>query len=466
MGEAKQRFRLSADDSVDRDPDTAARTARAAAPAATSPSLSATAPVTDGGSRPGVAPNEAHATSAHAVVLRERRPWGIAIRYLFPFVATGAALLLSMLFESYISRAVFVLFWPAVLATAIFAGLGPSLVASVLSVVIVDYWFIPPRGMPSVSPADLVTIAIFFLPSVIVSTLSDQRRLAELRAADAARANADLARRIEEHATEIESQLEDSQAMAEELEQMAVELEHRSQEAEAANQAKSQFLAAMSHELRTPLNAIGGYTQLLAMGVRGPVTDEQRVDLARIEQSQRHLLGLINDVLDFARIEAGRVEYHLAPVPVPALLSELEDFVRPQLRDRTLEFHCDRPDDGVAVLADPDKARQILLNLLSNAVKFTPAKGRIDVRCDEQDGRVRIHVRDTGVGIAPDRLQSVFEPFVQAHRSLIEPTGGVGLGLAISRDLARAMQGDLRVDSSIGKGSTFTLDLPSATNRR
>jgi signal transduction histidine kinase len=153
-------------------------------------------------------------------------------------------------------------------------------------------------------------------------------------------------------------------------------------------------------------------------------------------------------------------------VPVPALLSELEDFVRPQLSDRTLEFHCDWPDDGVVVLADLDKARQILLNLLSNAVKFTPARGRIDVRCDEQDGRVRIHVRDTGVGIAPDRLQSVFEPFVQAHRSLTEPTGGVGLGLAISRDLARAMKGELRVDSGIGKGSTFTLDLPSATNRR
>src|SRR5205814_9596628 len=142
---------------------------------------------------------------------------------------------------------------------------------------------------------------------------------------------------------------------------------------------------------------------------------------------------LINDVLEFARIEAGRVEYHVTPVPVSMLLSELEDFVRPQLHDRNLAFHCDQPAEDVVVRADPDKTRQILLNLLSNAVKFTPPKGRIDVGCERSDGVVLIRVRDTGIGIAPERLDSVFEPFVQVHRTLTEPTGGVGLGLAISR---------------------------------
>src|ERR1043166_5217437 len=191
------------------------------------------APPDDGG-RAAAAPNGEHATSAHAVVLRERRSWSVVARYLFPVAATGAAFLLSMLFESYLSRAVFVFFWPAVLATAILAGLGPAILASVLSVALVDYWFIPPRGGLNVTPSDIATIGIFFLASAIVSALTDRRRVAELRAEDAARANADLAKRIEEQSVEIESQLDESQALAEELEQTTVELEERSAEAEAA----------------------------------------------------------------------------------------------------------------------------------------------------------------------------------------------------------------------------------------
>jgi PAS domain S-box-containing protein len=232
-------------------------------------------------------------------------------------------------------------------------------------------------------------------------------------------------------------------------------------DAEAANRVKSDFLAAMSHELRTPLNAIAGYVDLLLVGVRGPLKAEQIADLERVQKAQRHLGGLIAEVLNFARAEAGHVEYHLASVSVSTLLADLEGYVDPQLRERALEFHCDVPQDDLVARADPEKVRQILLNLLSNSVKFTPSGGRIEVGCESRDGLVMITVTDSGVGIPPERLESVFEPFVQLQRSLTESTGGIGLGLAISRDLARGMGGDLRAESTQGAGSTFTLTLPA-----
>jgi signal transduction histidine kinase len=230
-------------------------------------------------------------------------------------------------------------------------------------------------------------------------------------------------------------------------------------QAEEANSAKSQFLATMSHELRTPLNAIAGYTQLLSLGVRGELNEDQRADLERIDRSQRHLLSLINDILNFAKIEAGHVSVDHIPVDVCVVLDTLEELIRPQLREKQLAFSVTHPEEGATAVGDADKVRQILLNLLSNAIKFTPPGGRIDVACIVKEWEVDITVSDTGVGIPADKIDAVFEPFVQVGRDFNTSHGGTGLGLSISRDLARRMGGDLTLESRLGKGSVFTLSL-------
>ena len=242
-----------------------------------------------------------------------------------------------------------------------------------------------------------------------------------------------------------------------------VEGEHAAREAaERANRAKSDFLATMSHELRTPLNAIAGYAQLMEIGIHGEVTPEQREALSRIQRSQRHLLSLINDVLNFAKLEAGKVEYNLGDVSVRQTIDEMEPLVAPQLRAKNLSFTREECPDEPTVRADGEKLEQILINLLSNAIKFTPAGGSIRIRCRAENTAIAIAIEDTGIGIPPDRLEQVFEPFVQIQRRLNTSHEGTGLGLAISRDLARAMGGDLTAESVVGTGSTFTLRLPSA----
>jgi signal transduction histidine kinase len=264
---------------------------------------------------------------------------------------------------------------------------------------------------------------------------------------------------------ELEAQVEEAQAVTEELEQTNQELLVAKDSADMANKAKSDFLAVMSHELRTPLNAIGGYVQLIAMGVHGPVTPAQEEALARAERSQQRLLTLINDVLNFAKLDAGQVHYNPTNVSLDAALSGLEVIIAPQVQAKSVRYCYASCDPSLTAYADHDKIQQVVLNLLSNAIKFTPEGGTITLSCDARDTEARIHVHDTGVGISADRARAVFDPFVQADRALNRPHEGVGLGLSISRDLARGMGGDLVVESVPGQGSTFTLTLPRAPSR-
>ena len=231
-------------------------------------------------------------------------------------------------------------------------------------------------------------------------------------------------------------------------------------EAESANRAKSDFLAIMSHELRTPLNAIGGFTDLIALGVRGPVTDEQTHDLDRIRRSQRTLITLINSLLSFAKLESGSLHYAVEDVEINDALEAAMETMDSQIRAKGLRFLMHRC-SSVRASADPDKLQQILLNLLSNAMKFTDGGGTITLSCEPADDRVLIRVHDTGRGIPADKIGRIFDPFMQVDQRLMREQQGVGLGLAISRDLARGMGGDLTVVSTLGHGSTFTLQLPA-----
>jgi len=281
-----------------------------------------------------------------------------------------------------------------------------------------------------------------------------------------------MAAEIEASHHELEQQVEEALAVSTELEEANAHLQEASMEAEVArdeaqeaNRAKSDFLAVMSHELRTPLNAIGGYTEIMQIGIYGPVTERQQEALGRIARSQQMLLGLINDVLNFAKLDAGQVQYRMTDVPLQDALSQVESLVAPQLeaRRQTYRFQCA---SALMVRADRDKLQQVVLNLLSNAIKFTPEEGAITLSCREDGEFACVEVSDTGPGIPDERLEAVFDPFVQVDRALNRPHEGVGLGLAISRDLAQGMGGTLTVRSTPGEGSVFTLRLQRAATAR
>jgi PAS domain S-box-containing protein len=256
---------------------------------------------------------------------------------------------------------------------------------------------------------------------------------------------------------ELEAQAAELEEQAAELEVLNDELQTRTRELEDAMCARSRFYAAMSHELRTPINAIIGYNSLILDEILGPLAERQKQGLQRSQRAAHHLLELVNDVLDLAKIEAGRIELQGAPTELPAFLEEILDTVR-SLADQHGSTLLLEGDEGThTVVSDPRRVRQILLNLLSNAIKFGEGKP-IRVAWERTpDGGVEVHVHDRGRGIAPEHLQRIFHEFEQ-----VEPGTGTGLGLPISLRLAQLLGGSLRVASRPGEGSTFTLSLPAA----
>ena len=227
--------------------------------------------------------------------------------------------------------------------------------------------------------------------------------------------------------------------------------------AEQASAAKAKFLSMVSHDLRTPLTAITGNVSLLAAGVHGAVTPEQQDVLERIRTAAKELLRMLEDILGFAQLESGHVQVRIGKVAAAEAIARAEAIVRLLIEQSGLAFSSDC--DGAVLCADPDRLQQILLNLLSNAIKFTPPGGHVSVSCTREGDRALLRVADSGIGIPPEQLQRVFEPFVQLETG--KRDRGVGLGLAISRELARAMHGELTAESTPGQGTTFILALPA-----
>jgi signal transduction histidine kinase len=237
------------------------------------------------------------------------------------------------------------------------------------------------------------------------------------------------------------------------------EIEDKSRQLEAASRHKSEFLANMSHELRTPLNAIIGFSEVLGERMFGELNEKQEEYLKDIHASGQHLLSLINDILDLSKIEAGRMELELTDFHLPAALDNALTLVRERAGRRGIALHAALDDRIEYIRADERKIKQVLLNLLSNAIKFTPEGGRIDVRAALGDGVVEVSVSDTGVGIAPEDQEAIFEEFRQVGTAA-KKVEGTGLGLALSRKFVELHGGRIWVESQVGEGSTFTFTIP------
>jgi len=323
--------------------------------------------------------------------------------------------------------------------------------------------FVLARPRRSFEPVMYLAIILTILGVAIAWAIGSRvaRPVTQITSAAEALATGDYEARVPEQGDlEVRQLATAFNKMAAEIQEGRAALQAQTAQARAASNAKSEFLTTMSHELRTPLNAIGGYVELLEMELRGPVNDTQRRDLERIKQSQQHLLGLISGVLDLARVEAGKIAYDLATVAVDPFLSGMDALVAPQAAAKQISLVHEPSEGSLAVIADREKLRQVVLNLLSNAIRHTPSGGSITLSASPSMGNVVVVIEDTGPGIPKDKAEHVFEPFVQLDRTLTATREGLGLGLSISRDLARGMSGDLKVEPRDGHGARFLLTLP------
>lgn len=285
-----------------------------------------------------------------------------------------------------------------------------------------------------------------------------------------------MASRVGDSHRQLESRIAESEQLRTALEQRNAELVTAQQEAtdariasdaaraeaQRASAAKSDFLAMMSHELRTPLSAIAGYAEILQLGIRGPLSDAARNDVARIQANQAHLLRIINDILDLAQVEAGALVVTLRSVPLAQTLRDLDAIVRPLIDEKRLRFQVTDHAMALHVMADAERLTQVLVNLVANAVRFTDAGGLVRICAAALEDRVAISVVDSGIGIPVDQQAAVFELFVQVDAGPSRRTQGTGLGLTISRRLVEAMGGNLSLTSEPGVGTTFVVDLPAA----
>jgi signal transduction histidine kinase len=373
-------------------------------------------------------------------------------RWLGAVLFAALALVITIVLRPYLAQTIFVFFFGAVALTAWYSGLVPSLAVLLFGLTASNYLLIQPFGALNFDLVTVTSMTALMMVGVLIAWITHS--LTTTRAA-----LSHYAEQLQDQALELEAQYEESQMITEELETSHVELAETVERAEAASRAKTDFLAVMSHELRTPLNAIVGYADLLQTGVSGPLTETQKTHLSRIRSSSFHLLDLIQDVLSFSRIEAGREELRIADVEVQQLARDAFAYIEQQCNAKGLSTHLHLPDDRVIMVTDPAKLRQILLNLLNNACKFTDS-GYVEMRVRRNGDDVIFEVEDTGPGIAPEHADRIFEPFTQIDQSTTRVKGGAGLGLPVSRRLAHLLGGGLDVARKPGPGSLFTLHLP------